>query len=285
VPIYKVTWEYNSNNGSEWTEIYYTEDDNAVDAANPGQPLINARLNLLHPLNNLIRIRAANVVETRDTAFFPINSAGTAPGAGGPAIAGAAAICLLASPAGGTRRVWLRGIPGFWVTRSGITGADAPPAALVVALGAWFLALQNAGYGLLIRSRIGTDNVEPFKVDIVDGTGGMGVSILTTHVAHNFNANSQVYLGKFSKKDLPALQGTFSVITVPTPTTFTVLYNTPSAQKVNVASGYAKLLIFSTVNVIGQGLCAFENFGTRATHVPLFHSRGARRAARLRPSL
>jgi hypothetical protein len=285
MPTYKTTWNFVENNGSSFSEVLYQNNDTAYDAASSYNSLVNARLALLHPLNQLQSIRSSNILSTRDTAIYIYNLPGTAISTGGPLPAGACAVFQLGSAAGGTRKLWMRGLPSAWYARSNITGFDQPPPSFQVAWQAWFSALVKLGYGTIRLTPVGVGPVSKATVTQVDGTAGNGVSLVTTAVPHGLSPGEVCIIARASSKDAPALNGKYSVITTPTATTFTIAYNTPNKVVVMTPGAYVKVAVYVGTNIFSILLMNFSHYGTRTTKAPLFHSRGAKRAKRIKLSL
>jgi hypothetical protein len=283
---YKITWTFQQANGATFNEVYYSGASTAnLALATKGS--VTARLALLHPTCKFVSSRASNVLQLRDTATITQGFFGTAIGAvSGPMAAGDAVVCSLSGSGGGSRRLWLRGCPKEFQVRDNLSGQDKPPAQLTNALSTFFKKLQADGYGLLrISQSVGADAFAPNPIIKVDGTAGDGTSIITTKNAPLFVTGDLVIIARVNRKDTPALSGRWKTILVNNPAgTFIIPYRTPLNQLILTAGGYVKKLAFQPVSVFDASACDFHHYGTRTTENPTTHSRGARRAVRLRTS-
>lgn len=280
---YRVTWQFNENTGATFNEVYYRTAGTpaaagAIDAA------ITARLPLLHNLNTLLQIRVADVDNVRSTFIQPVNLAGTYNGITPPVAPGLCAVLILGGTIRGSRRVWMRGLPDGYIARDETSGKDKPPGNFVNLLTTWFSAMAGVGYGLryLFSPSEGGAYVY-LPVTQVDGTAGNGTSIVTVVGASPFFANDTAIFGKASKKDLPAFNGRFTVL-AESGQTITVAYATPGNALVKSPGARARKGAYHNVDVFNPASCRFGWYGTRTTKNPLTHSRGARRAARIRTS-
>jgi hypothetical protein len=285
VPTYRNIWTFTGQDGGSWNEVYY-EDQSSISATGPGLNLINARLNLLHPLNKWRAIRIVDVDVPRATRPITLNLAGGNDGGGaGPAPNSESIVCAMSSLAGGGRKLWLRGAPDSFIIKSPVTGADAPPASLTKFLGYFFAQLKVNGYGIRQLSGIVPGPLSPLKILKVDGTAGDGTSLVTLAVAPGYPFPSRVTIGGASKKDLPALNGQWSLVQAPAGAVVRIPYQTPAAGIVMGGSAHMRQAIYHTTHVFDPASCAFDHYGSHSTRSTNFRSRGARRAQRLRTSL
>jgi hypothetical protein len=282
----RATWQFAENTGATFNEVYY------VTASSISSPITssttkNLRLNLLHPLNTLLAIRFSDVDLPRSTRIVTYNQAGLSDGSGGPAVPGDAAVFKLSSSAGGVRSLWMRGFRDAWQTRSGTSGKDIPQPGLINGFNAWIKSMADDGYGLrkVTPSALPPSPLAPNRIiSVAPNATRPNTADVTCVNPINLVANNRVIIGGASKKDLPSLNGRWSLLAV-NGNTFTINYQTPQGSTVAGGNGHARQELFSAVNVFTPSACNFAYFGTRATKVPLTHSRGARRAARLRTSL
>jgi len=281
--IFKVVWEFAESNGSTFEEQYWVQADDVVQASKIFTNLRTARLGLLHPLNTWQRIRASDPTANRVTAVNNLGLSGQFPTANSPLPVGASIVCALQGASGGSRKLWMRGSDSSVYLRDKTSGRDIVSPQLKGLLDGLFRALALNSYG--IRRLKPRDNLvlPNFKVSSVDGTTNDGQAKLTLERAPGWPVPSRVVLGSFSKKDLPALNGHFSVLNVVN-NVITIPYQTPNAQKVDTTTGYARLEQYYNLSVFDPNGCAFDHFGTRTSKNPSSRSRGARRAARLRLS-
>jgi hypothetical protein len=284
MPVFKLVWQFQESNGATFNEVYYREAANAAAAAAVPNNLDLARAALLHPLNRLLRIRSSQVDAQRVTGLNSENRIGTAPGAGGPLPAGAAAVLNLAGAAGGSRKLWLRGAPQAWYVRNGTSGADAPPAAFLTALTEFYTALGAAGYGIRRLATPVPGPTSPLAILKVDGALNAGQALVTLAAQPGYAVGSRVLIGGASKKDLPSLNGQFTVVVV-NGAIVTIPYQTPKQAVVVGGNGTMRQANYQALSVILPAGCSFDHYGTRTSKNPLSNSRGARRAVKQRLSL
>lgn len=286
MPTYRVIWEFNSNTGNTFEEVYYREATDANEASRLIPSLQAARLELLHPLNTFIRVRSSNVAQSRDTGLNTLNLAGTYTQTEGPAVAGATIVFNLGAQGSGSRKLWLRGFAGSAYRRSDTTGRDILLPYVDNASKEFFAALKRNGYGIRKLTPIASNPTSVYAknpIEKVDGTKADGTAIVTYKNALVYAAGQRIVIGGTNKKDVPSLNGHFSVIDQ-TGKTVTIPYRTPNDAIVLTGGGYLRLETYGATAVFDPALCGFSNLGTRDTKSPLSHSRGARRAARIRLS-
>lgn len=286
MPVYRVVWEFNENNGSTFSEVYYKESTTAELAARVPTALQAARLNLLHPLNTFVRSRTSNADGARETFTRTYNLPGTLDTNAGPLPPGAAIVCTLTGATGGTRKLSLRGTAQSFYLRNAVTGRDEVLPGLQTALDTFFAKLQTGGYGLRQLSPVQKNPVSPYAknpIVSVNGTAGNGTSVITYTNPIVYAAGNRIVIGGTNKKDVPSLNGHFTIL-AQAGLTLTIAYQTPNAATILTAGGYLRLETYSAVSVFAGDACGFDHMGTRDTKSPLARSRGARRAARLRLS-
>lgn len=284
MPSFRVVLEFAENNGAGFNEVYYLT---ATSIANlqpfPGPQFIQQRLQLLNPLNTWLRIRVSQVASPRITTVINVNQAGTSIAPGGPLPPGAAMVLALSGAPTGSRKLWMRGLSQSHYLRDPMSGKDILDAALTAALPTYFATLQANNLGILqLTPNSGPNTVNgKFTITQVDGTAGNGTSILTFVGASGWAVNTRLLMSGFSKKDLPGLQGQFTVIAVGAQTV-TINYQTPELSIVKTPGAAARYAPYQAVSIFNPARCSFDHWGTRTTRSPLSHSRGARRAVRLR---
>jgi hypothetical protein len=80
---------------------------------------------------------------------------------------------------------------------------------------------------------------------------------------------------------LPRLNGRYTVLANPGPT-LTINYTTPLNAKIPVLTGFIKAAAFDATHLVDPTRSGFDHMGTRTSRSPLFGSRGAKRAGRIR---
>jgi hypothetical protein len=281
---FKVIFEFIEANAAGFNEVYYRDASSAADALKFPSTVISARLALLEQTNTFVRLRSSQADGLRVTSMLPINLKGIITYSNsGPAPAGVAIVCGLGGAGGGTRKLWLRGASEAWIERNGQTGADQPRPTLQKNLTTYFTELQNAGFGIRRLSPPAPGPLAYRKILTVDGSRGDGTTDVTLDAPPGYPVPGRVIIGGASKKDLPALNGHFTIIKV-NGAVVTIPYVTPNDQKLDGAAAKMRQEVYQALSVFQLSLCAFDHFGTRTTRAPLFHSRGARRAQHLRAS-
>lgn len=285
MPTFRVTFNFVGQDGGGWNEVYY-QDGGTISSVNLSIATISARAALLHPLNRWRTVRIVQVDSPRVTRNQQVNQGGTANAAGtGPLSNGDAVVVLLSSLAGGSRKLWLRGCPAAFMLKDPVTGVDIPPAELQKRLGYYYATLAADGFGIRQLQGITPGPLTPIKILKVDGSAANGTSVVTLASAPGYPFPSRVLIGGASKKDLPALNGQFSLVSAPAGALVTIPYQTPQSLVVNGGNAKMRQALYTSTHVFDPPSCGFDHFGTHATRTVNFRSRGARRAARLRTSL
>jgi hypothetical protein len=162
--IYSLTLFWRSPPKWGWTEQYYREADSARQATDLGGPAGLTRfLALRSPPTELQAIRAEEVEGLRRIYVRRVDRTATTRDVS-PDVAAVSVRCTVPFEGGGSRSVWIRGVPDQWVLRDRLTGLDRPAAALADRLArlwprvrelrlrgrrlvqsAWFNRLHSAG--------------------------------------------------------------------------------------------------------------------------------------------
>jgi hypothetical protein len=281
MPDYRVTWEFSESNGAGFSEVWYYFGGTIQSALATDPNLITARLGLLHPLNTLRRIRASDTSTQRNTGVVQYNLAGLAGTLAGPPLPpGAAAVIQFNGLTSGSKKCWLRGLPDDWYLRDKTSGQDAPPPAFNTALTAWINALFTYNYAIRRIQPYDPKNFPKFQILQVDGSRGDGTSDLSLPTVPLWTLPFRVIIGGCNKKNLPALNGHFTATNILNKIV-TVPYRTPNNTIVVGAGGYVRLEVYQTSSIVSR-TSKFAYYSTRTTRSPLPHSRGAKRAARIR---
>jgi len=278
---FKVVWEFDGPGGVSFNEVYYrTATDVSAATAFPG--FLSGRLDLLHPLNRMARIRAASVAGNRVTAVRTVNFAGSAPGDSGPVAPGLAAVCNLTGTPRGRRKLWMRGIPDAFVARSATTGRDLPPAAFQTRLTAFFESLKANDMGLRLLHPVDDNQVSLVNIVSINGALQPGKAKITTDRPHLAQRGDRVIIRQTDRKLFPGLLGSFTVLE--RDTNFVIVpYQVAQDENFATAVGKLKLEKYDPVVIFDPPKCGFDHYGTRDTRNSFSHSRGAKRAARIRP--
>jgi hypothetical protein len=288
--IYKLVLNFIESSGATWSEIYYRSASNAQAAASFTNAVVTNRLSILHPTSLWRNLRAFNVASNRDSYTVVLNYAGKyvdSSGAG-PAASGAAAVCSFTVAAGRSTYHWLRGIPNALISNNAATGFPTPPAVLVAAIRQYAAALGNNGCGTRNISNVvnGKYQITNLTANSASNTVTISYSIAAGQAVPTWTNLSRVVISNASKKDLPGLNGHWSVVSVVNPTavpgtgSVTIRYVLPNGATTIPCNGFIKLEGFSGVNPFVTGLLAY--YGTHSTKSVFSNSRGAKHASRVR---
>jgi len=289
---YKVVFEFSESNGSTFSEVYYRESSSPGDAVKGLAAVIDARQLLLNRLNNFDRVRAAALDASRATAILPVNRSGwntvgplgsdTASFDQVPLPVGAAIVCVLGGSGGGSRRLWVRGCNLGDYRRNSVTGVDQFSASFQKNFAALVVALNAAGFGIRRIGRVNPTINPARKIVSVNGTRGDGTSDVTTDGLVSLDATQRAVITRASPKDLPGLNGRFSVLKV-AGMVYTIAYRTPEDRTITATnSGYMHAEVYGALSPFDPLLCKPDHLGTRTSKNPRTRSRGARRAQRTR---
>lgn len=282
MPDYKCVFNFFSSGkkGGTWSETWYRSAVNMGVATYFSDPLLYPRLNMMSPLSQLTKIRVSQVGNPRVTAIVQLNRQGTHPFATTPAPIDSAIVCNVSSsviPA--TRRWWLRGWDSEDAFRDNVGGNDVFTAYLRGQLVTWFTQLNNAGFEILPVAK--TNNVQNanYPVSQIDGTAGNGQAVLTVNNPAFWTVGNTLILTRFSKKDLPGLNGRFTVLNTTNNVT-TIPYVVPGNQKMATPGAQLRLLTYVSGCTIDPYISGPSFIGGRQTRSPFTGSRGARSANR-----
>jgi hypothetical protein len=292
---FRHTLEFIQENGSTFSEIYYTGGTTLAAELQYPVALYNARLAMLANVHTLLRDRVSNTAVARQTGRRSFNTPGTLlvqdprsplqlPNVGFPAPPGAAMVINLVGTSGGSRYLWMRGGSTSDYVMDG-QDRSYPTGLFRNNLQTFLTQLNMNAWGLLTVVPTGTN--KPVPVTKVDGLTNPGQAILTLNGAiAGLAIGSRISLGRFNQKDLPALKGGFTVIAIPPPVgtnqLIQIQYATPGNTVVVPMTGTVRLLQPNPVSTVDPVNSKFAYCGTRIIKNPFSRSRGARRAARIR---
>lgn len=282
MPDYKCVFNFFSSGkkGGTWSEVWYRSAASMTEATTFPPALVLARMLLAHPLTQLSKIRVSQVGSPRTTAIVQMNTGGMFIGSTTPAPIDSAIVCNVSSSAvPATRRWWLRGWDASMATRNPASGNDVFSSITTISLAAWFSALASNGFEVLPLAKPLPGPYSPYTVTKVDGSVPGKSVITTTQLIVTIPGVNQVIATKFSKKDLPGLQGPFTILSS-AGETLTIPYSTPNNAVVIVSSGQVRMLNYVSGAVIDPALCKAAFIGSRQTKSPFTGSRGARNANR-----
>src|SRR5215831_14120267 len=243
MPTFRVTWQFLDAQSAGWNEVYYKEASNLA-GARPSLATIKARLNLLNSLNTLLRIRFAQADANRVTDQEPQVLFGTDVDSSGPAVAGDAVIHQLGAITGGTRKLWMRGCSARAFQRNPATGLPAFPSWLVNRSEDFYKALIADGFGLRLVQTQRAGPLQNIKITQVDGSRKDGTSDVTLFSPPGYPFPSRVIIGGTNRKDLPALNGRWSILKLPVANVVTIPYQTPEGNIIVGGNAHMRQEIF-----------------------------------------
>lgn len=282
---YKVIHSFTGSLGARWNEMYYTTGSTPTDVLYVPDLYKAARLWLLHPTCTLATITAADVNNNRITAMRRTNWSGQNPGPSGApnyvSPAETSLVCQLVGANGGSRKIWLRGLPSYVVGNSTISGSPIFSGAINQVVSEIFTSLATAGFGIrtLIKST-------KYQVASMAAGAAAGQTVVTYTVPNGvapptFQAGNAAFFSLADKKTLPGLKGTFTVLNVGA-NTITIRYQLPNNAAPANNLGYVRQQTYNNVSVFDPKLCVPAYWGSHDTRVFSLHSRGAKRAERIR---
>ena len=266
--------------GGTWSEVWYRSANDLNSAVQFSQRLINLRLDLLHPINILSKIRVSQVGSPRITSIVNVQKNGYQFAPTTPAPIDSAIVCTLSSSAhAATRRWWLRGWDASFAKRDSDSGNDTFSAGCINGVKNFLTEAAASSFEILPLVKSSVGGFAYIAVTKVDGTAANGTSVLTLAAAPPGGLPMQVILGRFSKKDLPGLNGTYTVLAAGA-LSVTIPYSTPENQMIASPDGRLRLLGYLSGAVIDPTISGPSFIGSRQTKSPFTGSRGARSANR-----
>lgn len=282
--VYKQVWQFGDVNGATFSETHYITSENASAAANMDTELVTARLNMLDVLFTLQRIRSTNINGSRDTGNRQYGLKGLdhrleADIASYPA--STAAVMTLTGATGGSRRWWIRGLNEDQIYRAD----DSGEAIMSKKFTGWLIKFVGlaASRGMGLRRLTPTPNTpENYRpiVGIAPDTSGQR-TVLTLASSPGWPSPQEIIIYKVNQKDYAGLNGKFMAVTT-VDRAVTINYKCPPLPASPVISGTARKAEYAGVSVYAANGVGLHHFGDHQTRSPLFGSRGAKRAARLR---
>jgi hypothetical protein len=279
MPVFKEVFQFVTNDGGKWNEVWYESASTLAVASTFPQSFLAKRLQLLDQNSTFQQIRVSDTANPRSTNVVIVNQTGNGL-VDNPLPANAAAVCILNSTNPPHRRKWFcRGLNQGQIFRSTSTGVDTISASFRANLSSWFSALQASGYVIYALQTLASAGLKYHQIQSVDGTAKNGVSIVTTADPHLLAVGDLVVIGRCSKKDLPVFNGRFTVLAV-TSNTFNIAYQTPEGALVTTTTGRVRKAVFDLNSTIQANLCSWQAYLSRRSKNAFTNSRGARSASR-----
>jgi hypothetical protein len=281
----KVVWSFSGPLGAAWNEVYFRSVSQLTDALTIPVAAANARLWLLHPSCIWQSISVADVNATRVTSNRRLNWPGQYPGGLAETDYGSPAelsmVCQFAGAAGGSRKLWMRGIPQPLVGTDPASGVSIFGAATRNQFAAFVQSLAAGNYGIRTLKQSTRYAVASVAAGTAPATTVVTYTIPAGGVPLPTVAGQTVILRQADRKQFPAMLGTFTALNVGS-NTITIRYQLPTSTPGNSNLGYSRAAGYNDVSVFNPALCAPAYWGSHATRVFTQRSRGARRAARIR---
>lgn len=283
--VYKIVFGFTGSMGARWSENFFVAGSNVNDVLYVPDLAKAARLWLLHPTCTWATITASDVTNTRVTAMRRTNWFGQYPGPGVipsyVAPSQTSLVCQLVGTSGGSRKLWLRGLPAYLVNNTTTSGTPIFGAGTLQAVKEYISSLAERGYG--IRTLIKTSR---FYVSAAAPGPTPTLTVLTYTVPQGvapptFAAGQNLIIAGADKKTLPGLHGTFTVLNTGA-NTVTIRYQLPNNAAPTSGLGYLRQALYNNVSVFDPALSGPAYWGAHDTRVFLLRSRGAKRADRIR---
>ena len=287
--VYKVVWNWIEGSGATWSESYWVNASTAQQAATPPLGVLTTRLGIADPTSLLKSIRSFSTLSSRDTFINTLLISGkySSPTGAGPAPAGTSAVVSFGAPGSRTVFHWWRGLNSSLIVLNSLTGFPLPPAFLLSSIASFATYYGAAGAGIRVLNT-------PMRYQIVDLVYNPVTKLSTvtyqnppTGAPFAVASNNRVIIGLASKKDLPSLNGGWTVqnfvaAAAGATGTFQIPYTLPNGLTTIPTSAYVKNQGYSTITPYNGAFANLAFYGTRSTHSTFSDSRGARRAQRLR---
>jgi hypothetical protein len=280
--LFKETWMYSSTNSGVWREVWYCLAGDLTEASTFTANFIGKRLKLLNSLNFLEKIQVAELNNLRNAKIVPIRQAGLQTVRAPAPVTQACVWTLRSVIIRCTRQWWLRGFSRESAFRDVNTGRDTLEPGFAADVNSFINQLKVNNYCILPQVRVGQAGVKNLVVNSIDGTQATGYSIVKTQDAHGLVAGDFCTMSRFSKKELPGLNGRFKVFFVANATEFTVNYVTPENLKITTFQGQVKKYVADVGAIISPSDCNFNFIGEHKSKNDATGSRGARSANRVR---
>jgi len=281
MPDFKMVWSFaaNGQKGGKWSEVWYRSASSITEASVFTNALLNKRLKPLHSTNTLLKIRVSEVLNPRSTTVVNVRKVGVEVNFDPNPIATAAVVTVSSSVKAATRRWWMRGGDVDDMHRDKISGNDVFSAGFLTDVKDCLIAFAAAGFEILPVQKPAVNGFGPSNIKQVDGSLVQGKSVLTLDAPLTANAGDLVIITKTSPKDLPGLNGRFTVIASVGPL-LTIAYVTPQAQTITTLTGQVRKLGYISGATIDPAISGPAFIGSRKSHSPFTGSRGAKSAKR-----
>lgn len=288
MPIYKLVFNFIEASGATWSEVHHRTASTAAQAVVLNNASINARLAMLDNTAILRNIRAFNITSNRDSYTAVQNYAGTFKDTAniGPSPAGSAAVAAASVNSGRSVYHWMRGLPNALIALNSSTGFPNVPAALKTSLQAFYLQMGNSGCGSVTLQPTTKYQIIGLTFNVVTQTATLTYTVALGQTQPVWQIPQRVIIGLTSKKDLPGLNGHWSIVGAtqatgtPLTGTVTIRYVVPNQQTTIASNGYIRSESYGTVNQYNGGSLAY--YGTHSTKSVFSNSRGAKSAKRIR---
>jgi hypothetical protein len=283
VNAYKQIWSYSAENAGTWSEVFYVQAATLDSALSISPAFINKRLKMLGKTNFLEKIRVSEITNLRNSQPKRINLPGLWETGNPYPDSVACVMTLVSKEIKATRQWWMRGINDDFANRDPITGRNKITGDGLQAMNTFLQALQDGTYLILPKVNQAAIGNPPNPVTTVDGLTTPGFSILTTKNAAALVAGQIIICQRFSKKDLPGLNGKYKVLAA-AGNSVTIQYRTPLNKAIEGVTGQIQLYVPNVGAIINRSVSFFNFLGDHQTKNELTGSRGAKSAVRVRNS-
>jgi hypothetical protein len=289
--IFKLAYNFASAGGGfgSWSEILYTDEISINNAVTTARSLINLRLQFLNAANLLKNIRVSDITNPRATAPVLVNAIGQSVGNPPAPIDSAIVLSMVAGGPGGRRKLWLRGWSVGDAVRNDAGTADVFDGAFQGKVINWLNGVQAQSILILKRFETGLPGYGWVPIYKIIPLPAKGTSRVITQGTIPVWPSNLLTIGQASKKDLPGLNGIWSIIKsgnliVPDPDAgngfFDLAYVLPEGNQVLPEKGRLRPLSYYNTAIIQATGSGPQYIGGRKSKSPFSNSRGARSAAR-----
>lgn len=270
--------------GQSFSEIYYREAEDVAHALALPAPLIEARLNLLSSVYFLQKIRVSDINKARVTGVANVGRPGLATVGSNPALSGpsppdvAIVLRLTSTAVPGQRLLWVRGsslahihwepVNAKWdVTARGLTDS-----------GTYISQMAAASFAILVHRKASEEGYQDRKITKFATVADAHLTHVTTQQNHGFVTGDLVRFHRLNEKDLPGLNGVYTVLPTPTDRTFDVLYELPRDEDYIPGQGAVRKWQYISGAIINPSTSGFAYIGERKSRSPFTGGRGSRRS-------
>lgn len=262
----RATFFFKDTNGYGWTETIHNNKSTLTDVLDEARSLLPLRVALLGNTANLVYIRVSDDVVFRDSQVYLVPSGDQSTrfsAAGGADPANTCLVTRLTADATHRRTLYLRGLPDACVT---LSGKYTPTPDFQNAFLQWAASIIDGFWSLKSKTRL----LVPVAISAAAQTVPSGLVLVTCVAPHGLTATNGVVIT--GVRGATQINGTWQVLNVPTPISFTIQLNV--IMSTYVAGGSASPVGF-ILNPLTK--VSAERISKRAAGRPFDSPHGRRR--------